>query len=34
MLDRFYRGDDNVARKLWTLFVLEGWATEVLDAPA
>jgi asparagine synthase (glutamine-hydrolysing) len=32
LLDRFYRGDDNVWRKLWTLFVLEGWATEVLDA--
>ena len=32
LMDRFYRGDDNVWRKLWTLFVLEGWATEVLDA--
>ena len=32
LLDRFYRGDDHVWRKLWTLFVLEGWATEVLDA--
>jgi asparagine synthase (glutamine-hydrolysing) len=32
LLDRFYRGDDNVWRKLWTLFVLEGWAVEVLDA--
>jgi asparagine synthase (glutamine-hydrolysing) len=34
LMDRFYRGDDHVWRKLWTLFVLEGWATEVLDAPA
>jgi asparagine synthase (glutamine-hydrolysing) len=34
LMDRFYRGDDNVWRKLWTLFVLEGWATEVLDARA
>jgi asparagine synthase (glutamine-hydrolysing) len=32
LLGRFYRGDDTVWRKLWTLFVLEGWATEVLDA--
>jgi asparagine synthase (glutamine-hydrolysing) len=32
LLNRFYRGDDNVWRKLWTLFVFEGWATEVLDA--
>jgi asparagine synthase (glutamine-hydrolysing) len=32
LLDRFYRGDDTVWRKLWTLFVLEGWAVEVLDA--
>jgi asparagine synthase (glutamine-hydrolysing) len=32
LMDRFYRGDDNVWRKLWTLFVLEGWANEVLDA--
>jgi asparagine synthase (glutamine-hydrolysing) len=32
LVDRFYRGDDHVWRKLWTLFVLEGWATEVLDA--
>jgi asparagine synthase (glutamine-hydrolysing) len=34
LMDRFYRGDDNVWRKLWTLFVLEGWATEVLDGSA
>jgi asparagine synthase (glutamine-hydrolysing) len=32
LTERFYRGDDNVWRKLWTLFVLEGWAAEVLDA--
>ena len=32
LMDRFYRGDDHVWRKLWTLFVFEGWATEVLDA--
>ena len=31
LMDRFYRGDDTVWRKLWTLFVLEGWAQEVLD---
>ena len=32
LVDRFYRGDDTAWRKLWTLFVLEGWAGEVLDA--
>ena len=32
LVDRFYRGDDQVWRQVWTLFVLEGWATEVLDA--
>jgi asparagine synthase (glutamine-hydrolysing) len=32
LVTRFYAGDDNVWRKVWTLFVLEGWATEVLDA--
>ncbi len=32
LVDRFYRGDDNVWRRVWTLFILEGWATEVLDA--
>jgi asparagine synthase (glutamine-hydrolysing) len=32
LLQRFYRGDDTVWRKLWTLFVFEGWAAEVLDA--
>jgi asparagine synthase (glutamine-hydrolysing) len=31
LVDRFYRGDDQVWRQLWTLFVLEGWASEVLD---
>jgi asparagine synthase (glutamine-hydrolysing) len=34
LVERFYRGDDTVWRKVWTLFVLEGWATEVLDARA
>ncbi len=34
LVDRFYAGDDNVWRRVWTLFVLEGWATEVLDAAA
>jgi asparagine synthase (glutamine-hydrolysing) len=32
LVDRFYRGDDNVWRRVWTLFILEGWASEVLDA--
>jgi asparagine synthase (glutamine-hydrolysing) len=32
LVDRFYRGDDNVWRRVWTLFILEGWANEVLDA--
>lgn len=32
LVERFYRGDDTSWRKLWTLFVLEGWANEVLDA--
>jgi asparagine synthase (glutamine-hydrolysing) len=32
LVERFYRGDNSVWRKVWTLFVLEGWATEVLDA--
>jgi asparagine synthase (glutamine-hydrolysing) len=32
LVDRFYAGDDNVWRRVWTLFVLEGWAAEVLDA--
>ena len=34
LVDRFYRGDDGVWRRVWTLFVLEGWASEVLDAAA
>lgn len=34
LVERFYAGDDNVWRRVWTLFVLEGWATEVLDAAA
>jgi asparagine synthase (glutamine-hydrolysing) len=34
LLDRFYAGDDGVWRKLWTLFVAEGWASEVLDVSA
>ena len=34
LVDRFYRGDDTAWRKVWTLFVLEGWAAEVLDASA
>lgn len=32
LLNRFYGGDDGVWRKVWTLFVLEGWAAEVLDS--
>lgn len=32
LVDRFYKGDDTVWRKVWTLFVVEGWASEVLDA--
>lgn len=32
LVARFYGGDDGVWRKVWTLFVMEGWATEVLDA--
>lgn len=32
LLDRFYGGDDGVWRKVWTLLVLEGWASEVIDA--
>lgn len=31
LVNRFYAGDDGVWRKVWTLFVLEGWASEVLD---
>jgi asparagine synthase (glutamine-hydrolysing) len=32
LVTRFYAGDDNVWRRVWTLFILEGWASEVLDA--
>jgi asparagine synthase (glutamine-hydrolysing) len=32
LLNRFYGGDDSIWRLVWTLFVFEGWATEVLDA--
>jgi asparagine synthase (glutamine-hydrolysing) len=32
LVDRFYRGDDTIWRRVWTLFVLEGWASEVLDS--
>jgi len=32
LVRRFYGGDDGVWRQVWTLFALEGWATEVLDA--
>jgi asparagine synthase (glutamine-hydrolysing) len=32
LMERFYRGDDTIWRKVWTLFVLEAWAGEVLDA--
>jgi asparagine synthase (glutamine-hydrolysing) len=34
LVDRFYRGDDGIWRRVWTLFVLEGWASEVLDVAA
>lgn len=32
LAQRFFGGDDTVWRQLWTVFVFEGWATEVLDA--
>ncbi len=32
LVARFYAGDDTVWRKVWTLFILESWATSVLDA--
>jgi asparagine synthase (glutamine-hydrolysing) len=32
LVDRFYRGDDSVWRRVWTAFALEGWASEVVDA--
>jgi asparagine synthase (glutamine-hydrolysing) len=31
LVNRFYRGDDGIWRRVWTLFVLEGWASEVVD---
>lgn len=34
LVTRFYRGDDNVWRRVWTLLTLEGWASEVLDGAA
>lgn len=32
LVQRFYSGDDTVWRQVWMLFVVEGWATHVLDA--
>ncbi len=32
LVNRFFAGDDNAWRLVWTLFVFEGWASEVLDA--
>lgn len=32
LVQRFYGGDDTVWRQLWMLFVVEGWATQVIDA--
>ena len=32
LVNRFYGGDDSIWRLVWTLFVFEGWASEVLDA--
>ncbi len=32
LVNRFYGGDDGVWRLVWTLFVFEGWATQVIDA--
>ena len=34
LVSRFYGGDESVWRRLWTLFVFEGWASEVVDAGA
>ncbi len=31
LVERFYAGDDSVWRRVWTLFVLEAWASETLD---
>lgn len=32
LVRRFFAGDDGVWRQVWTLFAMEGWATEVVDA--
>lgn len=32
LVQQFYSGDDTVSRQVWMLFVMEGWATQVLDA--
>jgi hypothetical protein len=32
LLNRFFGGDDGIWRLAWTLFVFEGWASEVIDA--
>jgi asparagine synthase (glutamine-hydrolysing) len=34
LVKRFYGGDDSIWRRVWTLFVFEGWASEVIDAGA
>ncbi|MGE3176938.1 MAG: asparagine synthase (glutamine-hydrolyzing) [Vicinamibacterales bacterium] len=31
LVSRFYAGDEGIWRLVWTLFVFEGWASEVLD---
>ncbi len=31
LVARFYGGDDGIWRRVWTLFVLEGWASQVVD---
>jgi asparagine synthase (glutamine-hydrolysing) len=31
LVERFYNGDDGVWRKVWTLFILEAWASKTLD---
>jgi asparagine synthase (glutamine-hydrolysing) len=32
LVDRFFAGDDLIWRQVWTLFVLEAWANDTLDA--
>lgn len=32
LVERFYSGDDGVWRRVWTLFILEAWASEILDS--